>query len=60
MLASKLLMEEYNLDRDIEITGIVYDSRQTVPGNVFVCIKGYEQDGHKYAKTRTTGTGRKA
>lgn len=50
MLASKLLMEEYNLDRDIEITGIVYDSRQTVPGNVFVCIKGYEQDGHKYAK----------
>ncbi len=50
MLASKLLKEEYNLDRDIEITGIVYDSRQTVPGNVFVCIKGYEQDGHRYAK----------
>ena len=50
MLASKLLMEEYNLEKDIEITGIVYDSRQTVPGNVFVCIKGYEQDGHKYAK----------
>ncbi len=50
MLASKLLKDEYNLDRDIEITGIVYDSRQTVPGNVFVCIKGYEQDGHRYAK----------
>ena len=50
MLASKLLKDEYNLDNDIEITGIVYDSRQTVPGNVFVCIKGYEQDGHRYAK----------
>lgn len=50
MLASKLLKDEYNLDNDIEITGIVYDSRQTVPGNVFVCIKGYEQDGHVYAK----------
>lgn len=50
MLASKLLKDEYNLDNDIEITGIVYDSRQTVHGNVFVCIKGYEQDGHKYAK----------
>jgi UDP-N-acetylmuramyl pentapeptide synthase len=50
MLASKLLKDEYNLDADIEITGIVYDSRQTVAGNVFVCIKGYEQDGHKYAK----------
>lgn len=50
MLASKLLAEEYNLNQDIEITGIVYDSRQTAPGNVFICIKGYEQDGHKYAK----------
>lgn len=50
MLASKLLKEEYNLESDIDITGIVYDSRLTVPGNVFVCIKGYEQDGHKYAK----------
>lgn len=50
MLASKLLMEEYKLDEDIEITGIVYDSRQTAKGNVFVCIKGYEQDGHKYAR----------
>lgn len=50
MLASKLLKDEYNLNSDIEITGIVYDSRQTVKGNVFVCIKGYEQDGHRYAK----------
>ena len=33
---------------DIEITGIAYDSRKVQPGNVFVCIKGFETDGHKY------------
>ncbi|MBQ3462293.1 MAG: UDP-N-acetylmuramoyl-L-alanyl-D-glutamate--2,6-diaminopimelate ligase, partial [Clostridia bacterium] len=26
-----------------------YDSRNVLPGNVFVCIKGFETDGHKYA-----------
>ncbi len=50
MLASKILKDEWNLERDIDITGIVYDSRQTAQGNVFVCIKGFEQDGHRYAK----------
>ena len=33
---------------DIEITGIAYDSRKVQPGNVFVCIKGFGTDGHKY------------
>ena len=35
-------------DMDKEITGICYDSRKTQPGFVFVCIVGYETDGHKY------------
>ena len=34
--------------KDIDITGIAYDSRKVSKGNVFVCIKGYETDGHKY------------
>ncbi len=34
-----------------EITGVSYDSRAVVSGNAFVCIKGYETDGHKYAKS---------
>lgn len=50
MLASELFgekwLEKYN---DIQITGIAYDSRNILPGNVFVCIKGFETDGHKYA-----------
>lgn len=34
---------------DTEITDIIYDSRKVVPGCVFVCLKGYEADGHRYA-----------
>lgn len=51
MLASELLGKEW-LDKfeDTEITGIAYNSRNVMPGNVFVCIKGYETDGHRYAQ----------
>ena len=50
MLASELIGKNWNSDiEDIEITGIAYDSRNVLPGNVFVCIKGFETDGHKYA-----------
>lgn len=51
MLASELLGSSW-LDEheDIEITGIAYDSRNILPGNIFVCIKGFETDGHKYAQ----------
>lgn len=31
------------------ITGIAFDSRKVKPGNLFVCITGYETDGHKFA-----------
>ena len=27
---------------------IVYDSRKTKSGSMFVCIKGYQADGHDY------------
>ena len=51
MLASELLGSKW-LDEheDIDITGIAYDSRNVLPGNIFVCIKGFETDGHKYAE----------
>lgn len=32
-----------------EIKGISYDSRKTQPGDLFVCVKGFSTDGHKYA-----------
>jgi UDP-N-acetylmuramoyl-L-alanyl-D-glutamate--2,6-diaminopimelate ligase len=51
MLASELIgkkwLEEHD---DINITGIAYDSRNILPGNVFVCVKGFETDGHKFAQ----------
>ncbi len=36
---------------DVEITGIAYDSRKVQPGSLFVCIKGYQSDGHLYTKS---------
>lgn len=33
---------------ETEITGISYDSRAVKPGDLFVAIKGFEFDGHKY------------
>lgn len=36
-------------EKNTEITGVSYDSRNTKPGDLFVCIKGFTADGHKYA-----------
>lgn len=33
---------------EIEITELIYDSRQATEGSVFVCIKGAEKDGHDF------------
>ena len=35
-------------DLETEISGISYDSRTTKPGDLFVAIRGFESDGHKY------------
>jgi len=35
-------------DPDTEITGVSYDSRKTQPGDLFVAIKGFEADGHRF------------
>lgn len=36
-------------EKDTDITAICCDSRKVEQGSLFVCIKGYESDGHKYA-----------
>jgi UDP-N-acetylmuramoyl-L-alanyl-D-glutamate--2,6-diaminopimelate ligase len=33
----------------IEITGVVCDSRKVRRGSLFVCIRGYTTDGHRFA-----------
>jgi len=35
---------------DIEIRGVTYDSRKALSGYLFVCIEGFQTDGHKYAQ----------
>ena len=35
-------------DPETEITGISYDSRQTQPGDLFVAVRGFEVDGHRF------------
>jgi UDP-N-acetylmuramoyl-L-alanyl-D-glutamate--2,6-diaminopimelate ligase len=36
---------------DLEISGIVYDSRQATSGSLFVAVKGENFDGHDFAAT---------
>lgn len=36
-------------DGNPEINDVIYDSRKVSEGDVFVCLKGYTSDGHKYA-----------
>ncbi|MDI6602140.1 MAG: UDP-N-acetylmuramoyl-L-alanyl-D-glutamate--2,6-diaminopimelate ligase [Thermoanaerobacteraceae bacterium] len=33
---------------DVEIKGVVYDSRKVENGDIFVCISGFKTDGHMY------------
>lgn len=37
-------------DASASVSGIAYDSRKVRPGDVFVCIKGYQTDGHQYIR----------
>ena len=51
MLLSELLGTiEYEGNADVEITSVESSSLTVEEGSAFVCIKGYETDGHKYAK----------
>lgn len=36
-------------DKDIEIKDLKYDSRDVKRGDLFFCIAGFAEDGHKYA-----------
>jgi UDP-N-acetylmuramoyl-L-alanyl-D-glutamate--2,6-diaminopimelate ligase len=35
-------------ETDREIAGVAHDSRRLVPGSLFVCIRGFAQDGHAF------------
>ncbi len=50
-LLKGITVVESQADMALEITGVSYDSRTTVPGDIFVAVTGYESDGHQYIKT---------
>jgi UDP-N-acetylmuramoyl-L-alanyl-D-glutamate--2,6-diaminopimelate ligase len=35
--------------REVEITGLAYDSRAVRRGSLFFCVKGFQSDGHDFA-----------
>lgn len=42
---------EYTLlcgDLELDIVDVIYDSRKVTPGCAFVCLKGFNVDGHKF------------
>ncbi|MCL2425684.1 MAG: UDP-N-acetylmuramoyl-L-alanyl-D-glutamate--2,6-diaminopimelate ligase [Oscillospiraceae bacterium] len=47
-LLEKVDVIENNSDMEMDVTGICYDSRIIRSGELFVAIRGFETDGHKY------------
>lgn len=55
MVDIKKLLEEisyikYVGEKDISISDITYDSRKVTDNSIFVAIKGFKMDGHKFIK----------
>lgn len=52
MKLKDLLNFEYEIiaGNNPEINDVIYDSRKVTNGDVFVCLKGYTSDGHKFAE----------
>lgn len=44
------VVKSKNLNEELMITGVHYDSRSVTPGSIFVAIEGIEADGHNYLR----------
>ncbi|WP_214846808.1 UDP-N-acetylmuramoyl-L-alanyl-D-glutamate--2,6-diaminopimelate ligase [Exiguobacterium sp. s193] len=49
-LSALLSLFSLQTDRNPMITSIETDSRKVTPGSLFICVRGYTVDGHRYAR----------
>ena len=47
-IVKNLEILELRADLEMEISGVSYDSRRTQPGDLFVAVRGFESDGHRF------------
>ena len=47
-LFAEIPVLECHADPELEIGAVRYDSRKVGPGDLFIAIRGYATDGHKY------------
>ncbi|HEX6970938.1 MAG TPA: Mur ligase family protein, partial [Limnochordia bacterium] len=48
-LAAALPKRRLTRGASVPVSGICYDSRRVVPGDLFVCVRGLRYDGHDFA-----------
>jgi UDP-N-acetylmuramoyl-L-alanyl-D-glutamate--2,6-diaminopimelate ligase len=49
-IAEVINIKDIRKEKEVNISGISYHSQKVSSNNVFVCIRGYKTDGHKYLK----------
>ncbi len=49
-LIKKVKYQKVVNNKEVEITGVSYNSKTVQKGDIFVCLKGEYSDGHDYAK----------
>jgi UDP-N-acetylmuramoyl-L-alanyl-D-glutamate--2,6-diaminopimelate ligase len=49
-LLENIEIKEILNNKDIEITGLSYNSKTVQKGDLFICLKGEHSDGHEYAQ----------
>ncbi len=48
---NKIIPNAKNINQNIEISSITFDSREVGAGSLFIAIKGYKSDGHEYIES---------
>ena len=47
-IVSSIVTEDQKIDYDSNVTGVTMDSKHVQEGNIFVAVKGINQDGHDF------------